>query len=147
MKIAITKSENSVDIGTVIFLEITDSSYAIGFPFTTFFFNTLYNKKSYNGRMRIYSDNRLEHEIEIYIEETTVKLFGIKINDVKKLVDEPPIDLEFIKDNMKLLQLSQNDVGDLLNIDKGTISSILAGYKELTKWHKAAFYYLFKSMR
>jgi len=29
-------------------------------------------------------------------------------------------------------------------IDKATISLLLSGQKELTKWHKATFYYLFK---
>jgi plasmid maintenance system antidote protein VapI len=52
--------------------------------------------------------------------------------------------VEWIKKRMDKLSLKCKHVSVHTGIDKCTISSILNGNKELTKWHKVAFYYFFK---
>ena len=51
---------------------------------------------------------------------------------------------EWIMENMTRLNLKSKDIVSHTGLDKSTISSLLSGDKELTKWHKIAFYYLFK---
>ena len=45
---------------------------------------------------------------------------------------------------MERLGLKNKTVSGHTGIDKCTLSSIINGNKELTKWHKVAFYYFFK---
>jgi hypothetical protein len=54
------------------------------------------------------------------------------------------ITVEWIKNRMNKLKLKGKHISVHTGIDKSTISSILHGNKELTKWHKVAFYYFFK---
>ena len=61
-------------------------------------------------------------------------------DDIRKM------DLEVINQQLVKLGLQAKDLVKLLDIDKSSISLILSGQRELTKWHKAAFYYLFKDI-
>jgi len=45
---------------------------------------------------------------------------------------------------MKHLGMKPKHISSYTGIDRSTVSSILTGEKELTKWHKAAMYYMFK---
>ncbi|MDR2466712.1 MAG: helix-turn-helix domain-containing protein [Prevotellaceae bacterium] len=58
--------------------------------------------------------------------------------------DIDAISPEWIKKRMNKLGLKNRHVSVHTGIDKSTISSILSGDKELTKWHKVALYYFFK---
>jgi len=61
--------------------------------------------------------------------------------------DRKDIDLispEWIRYKMERLGLKNKTLTTHTGIDKCTVSSILNGDKELTKWHKVAFYYFFK---
>jgi hypothetical protein len=58
--------------------------------------------------------------------------------------DIETISPDWIKRRMHDLGLKAKHISNRIGIDKSTVSSILTGEKELTKWHKAAFYYFFK---
>ncbi len=51
---------------------------------------------------------------------------------------------EWIRRRMNNLGIKSKQLTTYTGIDKCTISSILNGEKDLTKWHKTAFYYFFK---
>lgn len=57
------------------------------------------------------------------------------------------VDLDWIRSKMEEYGLSQVDLVRALGVDKPTISKIMAGRHELTKLHRAAFYYLFKTLK
>lgn len=80
-------------------------------------------------------------------------MFRGEIPDDWKLIVSPvdsskedieTISPEWIKRRMHTLGLKAKHISNRTGIDKSTLSSILNGEKELTKWHKAAFYYFFK---
>jgi hypothetical protein len=58
--------------------------------------------------------------------------------------DIDTVSVDWLKRRMHRLGLRNKHISNYTGIDKCTISSILAGEKELTKWHKVAFYYFFK---
>jgi len=58
--------------------------------------------------------------------------------------DIDSINTSWINDKMSKLGLKNKTVSSHTGIDKCTLSSIVNGEKELTKWHKVAFYYFFK---
>ncbi|MDR3226243.1 MAG: hypothetical protein LBT56_01045, partial [Prevotellaceae bacterium] len=58
--------------------------------------------------------------------------------------DIDSISPEWIRYKMERLGLKNKTLTTHTGIDKCTVSSILNGDKELTKWHKVAFYYFFK---
>ncbi len=58
--------------------------------------------------------------------------------------DIDAVSVDWIKKRMEKLGLKNKHISNHTGIDKCTVSSILGGDKELTKWHKIAFYYFFK---
>lgn len=58
--------------------------------------------------------------------------------------DIDSVSVEWILKRMEKLGLKNKHVSNYTGIDKCTVSSLLNGDKELTKWHKVAFYYFFK---
>ena len=58
--------------------------------------------------------------------------------------DIDTINADWISDKMTKLCLKSKTVSSHTGIDKCTLSSIINGDKDLTKWHKVAFYYFFK---
>ena len=54
------------------------------------------------------------------------------------------ITVDWIKRRMERLGLKSKHLSNYTGIDKCTVSSLLSGDKELTKWHKVALYYFFK---
>ncbi|MDR0866589.1 MAG: hypothetical protein LBO74_16905 [Candidatus Symbiothrix sp.] len=58
--------------------------------------------------------------------------------------DIDSLNIDWIKRRMNRLGLKSKHISNYTGIDKCTISSILSGDKELTKWHKVALYYFFK---
>ena len=58
--------------------------------------------------------------------------------------DIDAVDAAWINRRMERLGLKNKTVSGHTGIDKCTLSSIINGNKELTKWHKVAFYYFFK---
>lgn len=58
------------------------------------------------------------------------------------------VDLGYIERKKTELGLSDIDLSRMLDIRKENLSRILSqnNERDLTKWHKAAFYYLFKSL-
>lgn len=50
----------------------------------------------------------------------------------------------WIKSRMEKLGLKNKHVSNYTGIDKCTVSLLLAGEREMTKWHKVAMYYFFK---
>jgi hypothetical protein len=59
-------------------------------------------------------------------------------------VDIDNVSAEWVKRRMAALGLKNRHVSTHTGIDKCTVSSLLSGDKELTKWHKVALYYFFK---
>lgn len=81
------------------------------------------------------------------------ELFKGEIPDDWKLIvsavnydrqDIENINADWIKKNMDKFDLKAKHLETYTGIDKATISSLLSGSKELTKWHKVALYYFFK---
>jgi predicted sugar kinase len=54
------------------------------------------------------------------------------------------VNIEWIKHRMEKLDLKNKHLSNYTGIDKCTISSLLSGDRDLTKWHKVALYYFFK---
>ena len=52
--------------------------------------------------------------------------------------------IQWVKSRMERLGLRNKHLSNYTGIDKCTLSSLLSGDKELTKWHKVALYYFFK---
>ena len=85
--------------------------------------------------------------------ERAREMFKGEIPEDWKLIVSPvnynPQDIEsvsaiWITRRMHDLGIRAKHICKSTGIDKSTISSLLSGEKELTKWHKAAFYYFFK---
>ena len=85
--------------------------------------------------------------------ERTREMFKGEIPDEWKLIVSPvdynlqdieSVSASWITRRMNDLGIKAKHICKSTGIDKSTISSILTGEKELTKWHKAAFYYFFK---
>ena len=70
------------------------------------------------------------------------KLTVSAVNFDRKDIDG--ITIDWIKRRMERLGLKSNHLSNYTGIDKCTVSSLLSGDKELTKWHKVALYYFFK---
>lgn len=70
------------------------------------------------------------------------KLTVSAVNFDRKDIDS--ITVDWIKRRMERLDLKNKHLSNYTDIDKCTISSLLAGDRELTKWHKVALYYFFK---
>ena len=58
--------------------------------------------------------------------------------------DIEDVNADWIKRRMEKLGLKNKHLSNYTGIDKCTVSSILSGGKELTKWNKVALYYFFK---
>lgn len=70
------------------------------------------------------------------------KLTVSAVNFDRKDIDN--ISVDWIKIRMEKLGLKAKHLSNYTGIDKCTVSSILSGEKDLTKWHKVAMYYFFK---
>lgn len=70
------------------------------------------------------------------------KLTVSAVNFDRKDIDG--ITVDWIKRRMERLGLKSKHLRNYTGIDKCTVSSLLSGDKELTKWHKVALYYFFK---
>lgn len=70
------------------------------------------------------------------------KLTVSAVNFDRKDIDN--ITTVWIKSRMEKLDIKAKHLSNYTGIDKCTVSSILSGDKELTKWHKVALYYFFK---
>ena len=66
------------------------------------------------------------------------------VNDKFLSKDIDGITVDWIKRRMERLGLKSKHLSNYTGIDKCTVSSLLSGDKELTKWHKVALYYFFK---
>ena len=70
------------------------------------------------------------------------KLTVSAVNFDRKDIDG--ITVEWVRKRMEKLGLKAKHLSNYTGIDKCTVSSILSGDKDLTKWHKVALYYFFK---
>lgn len=70
------------------------------------------------------------------------KLTVSAVNFDRKDIDN--ITVAWLKSRMEKLSIKAKHLSNYTGIDKCTLSSILSGDKDLTKWHKVAFYYFFK---
>lgn len=70
------------------------------------------------------------------------KLTVSAVNFDRKDIDN--ITVDWVKARMEKLGLKAKHLSNYTGIDKCTVSSILSGGKELTKWHKVGLYYFFK---
>ena len=52
----------------------------------------------------------------------------------------------YIRKAMASLGITAQDIVEDSGIDKASLSVLLSGKKPLTKWHKFAFYYYFRSL-
>ena len=92
-----------------------------------------------------YSDSRLTERVrEMFKGEIPDdwKLTVSAVNFDRKDIDS--ITVDWIKKRMEKLGLKSKHLSNYTGIDKCTVSSLLSGDKELTKWHKVALYYFFK---
>jgi hypothetical protein len=56
------------------------------------------------------------------------------------------VNAEWINKKLEKLNLKAKHISSHTGIDKSSLSLLLSGTRELTKWHKVAFYYFFKYM-
>lgn len=70
------------------------------------------------------------------------KLTVSAVNFDRKDIDG--ITIAWVKNRMEKLGLKAKHLSNYTGIDKCTMSSILSGDKDLTKWHKVGLYYFFK---
>lgn len=56
------------------------------------------------------------------------------------------VSAEWVKNNLKKHGLSQADIVRDFGVDKHALSKILSNETGFTRWHKAAFWYYFKSL-
>ena len=70
------------------------------------------------------------------------KLTVSAVNFDRKDIDS--ITVDWIKRRLERLGLKNKHLSNYTGIDKCTVSSLLSGDRELTKWHKVALYYFFK---
>lgn len=70
------------------------------------------------------------------------KLTVSAVNFDRKDIDS--ITLDWVKQRMEKLGLKNKHLSNYTGIDKCSVSSMLSGDRELTKWHKVALYYFFK---
>ena len=70
------------------------------------------------------------------------KLTVSAVNFDRKDIDN--ITVAWVKTRMERLGLKAKHLSNYTGIDKCTMSSILSGNKDLTKWHKVGLYYFFK---
>ena len=70
------------------------------------------------------------------------KLTVSAVNFDRKDIDN--ITVDWVKARMEKLGLKAKHLSNYTGIDKCTVSSVLSGGKELTKWHKVGLYYFFK---
>jgi len=56
------------------------------------------------------------------------------------------VSAEWVKNQLKKHGLYQKDLVDKLGVDYASLSKLLANKYEFTRWHKAAFFYFFKSL-
>lgn len=59
-------------------------------------------------------------------------------------IDIDSVNAEWINTNMKRLNIKAKNIETYTGIDKSTLSILLNGNRDLTKWQKVAFYYFFK---
>lgn len=70
------------------------------------------------------------------------KLTVSAVNFDRKDIDN--ITVDWIKGRIDKLGLKAKHLSNYTGIDKCTVSSVLSGDKDLTKWHKVAIYYFLK---
>lgn len=70
------------------------------------------------------------------------KLTVSAVNFDRKDIDN--ITVDWIKGRMNKFGLKAKHLSNYTGIDKCTMSSVLSGDEDLTKWHKVAMYYFFK---
>lgn len=56
------------------------------------------------------------------------------------------VDLDWIRQQMEVYDITQLDLVRTLGVDKPTISNLLAGRRELTRFQRAAFFFMFKNL-
>jgi len=91
------------------------------------------NKKELNERVREIFKGEIPDDCKLTVSS---------VDFDRKDIDA--INADRLRRRMNNLKLKGKHISNYTGIDKCTISSILAGEKELTKWHKAALYYFFK---
>lgn len=65
---------------------------------------------------------------------------------VHNITDSEVVTQTWIKEKMHEKNLKLKNLVEMLGIDKSTLSELLSGNTNLTKWHKATFYYFFSSI-
>lgn len=54
---------------------------------------------------------------------------------------------EWVKTMLAKYSMNQSELADQLGVDRHTVSKLLSEKGNMTKWHRAAFYYYFLSRR
>ena len=65
---------------------------------------------------------------------------------VFNVTDSEVVNHFWIQQQMQKNNLQLKHLVEIIGIDKSTLSELVSGKSSLTKWHKAAFYYFFKSL-
>ena len=90
-----------------------------------------------------YSDNRLIVRIEQKDMVNNILLSKKELMERAREMFKGEIPDDW-KLTVSAVNFDRKDISNYTGIDKCTLSSLFAGDKELTKWHKVAFYYFFK---
>jgi hypothetical protein len=95
----------------------------------------------------VLSDEQLKTDVKAIFKGMLPENYELHTHIVKGNIDEvSAINHEWL--NMKINEnnIKARQLANMLNVDKTNLSSLLSGAREMTAWHKAAFYYFFKNL-
>jgi hypothetical protein len=93
------------------------------------------------------TDDQLKSDIKAIFNDMLPLDYEIHTHVVKGNIDDvAAINHEWLSVKISENNIKARQLATMLNVDKTNLSSLLTGAREMTAWHKAAFYYFFKSL-
>lgn len=94
---------------------------------------------------KILSKSEIEQRVRAMFEGEIPPEWKLTVSAVNyDRADIDAVDAEWVRATMERLGLRAKHIESHTGISKSTLSILLNGHRPLTRWHKIAFYYLFK---
>jgi hypothetical protein len=95
----------------------------------------------------VLSDDQLKADVKAIFKDMFPSDYDVHTHVVKGNIEEvAAINHEWLSIKISENNIKAKQLATMLNVDKTNLSSLLTGAREMTAWHKAAFYYFFKSL-
>jgi hypothetical protein len=95
----------------------------------------------------VLTDDQLKSDVKAIFKDMLPLDYEIHTHVVKGNIDDvAAINHEWLSVKISENNIKARQLATMLNVDKTNLSSLLTGAREMTAWHKAAFYYFFKSL-